>query len=163
MPQAFTWTIGLRSFFKTVKLSFVCRNCPISYEPSGTDFLSPCIQVPFLISLFSVSFVSHWLQATATGSQSWLSDRRRILWPGCLKTTLFSGPVQTFLNWVCKVLILKQPVFLIWNNFDLSKLKRTLTFQGMASHFPASALWPRFWSAAWSGETWNTNSLVSNV
>ena len=25
-----------------------CRNCPISFEPSGNDFLSPCIQVSSL-------------------------------------------------------------------------------------------------------------------
>ena len=83
-----------------LEIIFVCRTCPISFEPSGTDFLSPCIQVgknkvyPFLDAILYVSFVSHWLQGT--GCQSSLSDRRQILWPGCLKTTLFSGSVKTF-------------------------------------------------------------------
>ena len=37
--------------FKIVNRAYVLyspggdKNCPLSYEPSGTDFLSPCIQV----------------------------------------------------------------------------------------------------------------------
>ena len=63
MPPASTWQIGLRIQFLTINLwkshlSTRCRSCPISYEPSGTDFLSPCIQVFFLqkICCFCIIF-----------------------------------------------------------------------------------------------------------
>jgi hypothetical protein len=54
------------------------KNCPLSYEPSGEDFLSPCLaEADFMRRILAPKTFAHWLSAflpeiSRTGSTDWL-------------------------------------------------------------------------------------------
>jgi len=54
------------------------RNCPLAYEPSGEDFLSPCLgEADLMRRVLPAQEFAHWLQAflpqiSATGDGRWL-------------------------------------------------------------------------------------------
>ena len=52
------------------------KSCPLSYEPSGTDFLSPCIQVAsstftFFLEQFHIGWIYWIMTMMSIGSRSY--------------------------------------------------------------------------------------------